>query len=146
VCTPVVTTRLVVRTTVPTSDRKFQCIDQNVEVPQCTHNNYPGDINSDQICDQRPGVAINSSGPVLKLSFTASPNHCSDIIVGASVDEFATGFGGRVSPGQTVTGQVSGLRGDNHYVSLMATGVEGGCNHGTLDSWAGNVRIETEGT
>jgi hypothetical protein len=110
-------------------------VNQQIWVSQCTHGS-----NSEH-CDQAPGAAIDTSGPTLKIAFTASPKHCSDIQVTFLVDGNIVTGGLRVAPGQTVTAN-PGVGAGHHYVQVEANGIQGGCNQGTLESWGGELHLE----
>jgi hypothetical protein len=110
-------------------------IEQYIEVPQC----QPA---TSQECPQVPEVNFNAlnKGFVL-IQFTANQNHCSDINVRILLDGYP-GFDARVGPGQTVQSTNFVVSG-NHVLGVMATGIEGGCNTGVLNSWGGTVRLES---
>jgi hypothetical protein len=111
-------------------------VDQTILVSQCTHNN-----GNPEHCDQSPGVAIETSGPGLIIEFTARPEHCSDIDVQFAVNNMGTGGLYRLGPGQTARVESNAPAG-HHYVRVEATGIRGGCNNGTLESWGGHLRVE----
>jgi hypothetical protein len=59
-----------------------------------------------------------------------------------NVDNYPQSDWLRVSPGQTVsTGYF--IRSGDHVLSVMAKGIEGGCNTGILNSWGGTVRLDS---
>jgi hypothetical protein len=111
-------------------------VDEPIEVAQCVHRS--GDP---QGCGQTPGAQINTQGPGLAISFTASPQHCSDIDVTFIVDRHPVTGGLRVGPGQTVETTDRTAKAGHHTVEVSAYGVRGGCNTGTLDSWKGTLHV-----
>jgi len=110
-------------------------IEQYVEVPQC----QPA---TSQECPQVPEVFFTQldKGFVL-IQFTANQNHCSDINVRILIDGYPQ-LDARVGPGQTVQSTNLVVSG-NHVLGVRATGIEGGCNTGVLNSWGGTVRLES---
>ncbi len=112
-------------------------VEQHIEVAQCTHTS-----GNNQGCNEKPGAAIETYGPGLDFWFTASPSHCSDIQVTFIVDGHPASGGLVVGPGQTVKGHDAATKAGHHYVQVEANGIPGGCNQGTLLSWAGTLGIE----
>ena len=111
-------------------------IDQPIGVSQCVHRS--GDP---QGCGQTPGAQINTSGPGLTMSFTASPEHCSDIQVTFIVDGHPVTGGMQVGPGQTVETTYPAAKAGHHNVEVSAYGIAGGCNTGELQSWKGLLHV-----
>jgi hypothetical protein len=111
-------------------------VDQPIEVSQCVHRS--GDP---QGCGQTPGAQIDTAGPGLTISFTASPQHCSDIQVTFLVDGNPVTGGMPVGPGQTVETTYAAARAGHHNVEVSAYGIPGGCNTGTLLSWKGILHV-----
>lgn len=95
-----------------------------------------------QVCTPTFDVGVCSVTGAMVASFTASLNHCSDIDVQFFVDGVAaSGLIGPLGPGAS-TGSVSlATSPGSHLVSIQATGIEGGCNQGSLQSWAGTLDI-----
>ncbi|MBJ8343913.1 hypothetical protein [Antrihabitans sp. YC2-6] len=94
-----------------------------------------------QICAERPTVTVNTNSG-LKVEFTASRAHCSDMIAHIYIDGAEWGSA-KVGPGQRDGGYFIPVTPGTHDVSIVAEGVTGGCNTGKLASWAGNLRVET---
>jgi hypothetical protein len=110
-------------------------LDEYVDVAKC-------DQKSGQLC---PPVVYRQAyidTPSVKVEFTASGNHCSDIIAHVFVDGREWGSN-VVGPGQSDGGyeipiEPAGL----HKFGVQAEGITGGCNTGQLDSWGGALHIE----
>jgi hypothetical protein len=110
-------------------------VNQSIWVSACTHSG------NNEHCDQAPGATIDTTEQTLKIAFTASPKHCSDIQVTFLVDGKIVSGGLRVAPGQTVTAN-PGVGAGHHFVQVEANGIPGGCNQGRLDSWGGDLHLE----
>ncbi len=86
-------------------------------------------------------VAVAQAGP-LSLTVTAAPTHCSNVgyIVGVDANTVATTpF---LSPGQSSGPIVSApLSSGQHIITVQGIGTGGGCNGGTLGSWAGTLVV-----
>jgi hypothetical protein len=107
--------------------------DHYIEVPQC----QPA---TSQLCPQVPSVTSGVVGLAPTLTFTASSNHCSHITAHIIVDGAEVGSA-VVGPGQTTpVFELASYR--SHTVGVQAEGIEGGCNHGALSSWGGNLHLE----
>jgi hypothetical protein len=123
----------------PASARVY---DHNIGVTNCGETS--------QLCPtnyhEAPGTNITGQGEV-SISFTASQNHCSDMIPHIYIDDFEPSFiPDRIGPGQTA-GPYGALlpAGTAHFIGVQAEGITGGCNRGVLGSWAGTLHIETSG-
>jgi hypothetical protein len=93
-----------------------------------------------------PGTNITGQAEV-SISFTASQNHCSDMIPHIYIDDSESSFiTDRIGPGQTA-GPYGALlpAGTAHFIGVQAEGIKGGCNRGVVGSWAGTLHIETRG-
>lgn len=110
-------------------------LDDYVDVAKCVQK-------SGQVC---PPVVYRQAyidTPSVKVEFTASGNHCSDIIAHVFVDGREWGSN-VVEPGHSDGGyeipiEPAGL----HKFGVQAEGIAGGCNTGVLDSWGGTLHIE----
>ncbi len=118
-------------------------VDQPLGVGQCQPN-------TSQTCPQEPQVNYILPGPgQIVAHYTADPGHCSDIEVRMSSDNPTYGSYAmmpnwvRIGPGQTAdTPKVDVAAGGPHFVTVMARGIEGGCNTGHLDAWGGTLRVD----
>jgi hypothetical protein len=111
-----------------------EVINQNIGVAQC-------DPPPDQLCTPTPSVTVTYGGGDASVVFTASENHCSNITAHVRVDGMEW-VNERLAPGQE-SGRTANLAAGTHTVSVQAEGVQGGCNGGHLDSWAGRLYVET---
>jgi hypothetical protein len=93
-----------------------------------------------QICDQKYEVQVEA-GNKPGMRFTVGPQHCSSVRLYVSLDGkrvYASGF---LAAGQD-TGQIAlSAAPGRHTLTLEAEGSYGGCNTGTLESWAGRVSL-----
>lgn len=110
-------------------------LDEYVDVAKCVQK-------SGQLC---PPVVYRQAyidTPSVKVEFTASGNHCSDIIAHVFVDGREWGSNvvgpGRSDGGYEIPIEPAGL----HKFGVQAEGITGGCNTGVLDSWGGALHIE----
>lgn len=141
-----VTTAASAITLAPTASAKEILItEMNIWVDNCSV------IGEGQLCPSNASVKNNEAitrqytNPAkvtsIKLEFTASPRHCSDIIAHAYFD--GQEWGSQIArPGESDGGGYEipsdyGL----HKVAYQAEGVPGGCNTGRLDSWGGTMRV-----
>jgi hypothetical protein len=96
-----------------------------------------------QFCDNVPSIPITTTG-LLQAQFVGGPALCSNVRIHFLVDgtEVAvTPFvGASASTGFFNLGPVSS---GSHTVGLQAEGQVGGCNAGTLGSWAGTAQVTT---
>ncbi len=96
-----------------------------------------------QLCNNVASIPITSTG-VLLAQFTGGPLLCSNIRIHFLVDGTAVAVtpfvGASASTGFLNLGPVSP---GAHTVGLQAEGQVGGCNVGTLGSWAGTAQITT---
>jgi hypothetical protein len=81
---------------------------------------------------------------VLEAEYTASPGHCSNLFVHFYVDGNDIAHSAILHPGES-TGFVDlgPVSAGDHLLELRAEGVISGCNHGTLESWAGTAKVTT---
>jgi hypothetical protein len=108
---------------------------------------YRVDVNcspvSGQVCNPPYSTPI-SSADILKLQLTASSTNCSPITVTFRVDGFDVYYSDQLGPDDsTPLVSVGPVIPGTHQVSVQATGVEGGCNAGTLASWSGTLTVVT---
>jgi hypothetical protein len=100
-----------------------------------------------QLCNNVPTVQLPflSAGGVGEARFAPGPLTCSNFRIHFLVDGTEVSVSGFVGPGQD-TGFVSlGFIGPgSHTVGLQAEGEVGGCNAGTLGSWAGKVKLQKQ--
>ncbi len=96
-----------------------------------------------QVCDNAYQVSATTS-TVLTLEFTRSDTSCAPFSVELLVD------GNHVASSAVLaTNESSGtfdagpVAPGDHLVELRATGVDGGCDQGTLPSWGGRLTVGT---
>jgi hypothetical protein len=110
-------------------------LDRYVEAQNCSQPQ------GDQLC---PAAATftydHGDAPGVRLDFTASQGHCSDIIARITVDG-ASVAAIIVGPGETDGGVIVPLTEGPHVIGAQGEGLTGGCNTGKLSSWAGTVHI-----
>lgn len=99
-----------------------------------------------QLCNVVAPVPINifgAGGPGQAAFISSSPFACSNVRIHFYVDGTEVAKTGFVGPGGN-TGFVSiGSIGTGaHTIGVQAEGEAGGCNVGTLFSWAGTVRLQ----
>lgn len=94
-----------------------------------------------QLCIPIAAYRVSTQGPLV-AQFTASPNHCSDIIAKIMVNGTEHGRQ-RLAPGQRDGSYYMDLHPGAHSIGVQAEGIKGGCNTGYLQSWKGNLRVET---
>jgi hypothetical protein len=98
---------------------------------------------SSQGCDPPYATSI-SSADILQLQFTAASTNCSAITVDFFVDGFIVYTSDQLGPGDsTPLVSVGPVIPGTHELTAQATGIEGGCNVGTLDSWGGTLKVVT---
>ena len=106
-----------------------------VSVPDCQ--------TSTELCAVIPTEQVTTSS-VLTVDFTASPSHCSDIIVHILVDGVEKFVSGPLAPGVgTGVENLGPVSSGGHTVGIQAEGVIGGCNTGVIASWGGTLDITT---
>lgn len=91
---------------------------------------------------QKMNVAAGEPVTV-RVEFTASPGHCSDINVLVYLDDQMR-MNNPVGPGQSTSQSMSLSPGD-HAFTVFAEGIRGGCNTGKLGSWEGDLRVSKVG-
>lgn len=98
-----------------------------------------------QLC---PGILsappIDPRTPTVKVEFTASADHCSEIIARIIVDGNRW-ISSRLGPGESDGGYNIPLGPGQHSIGVQGEGITGGCNTGRLASWGGTLRIEEIG-
>jgi hypothetical protein len=87
-----------------------------------------------------------AAGPI-EAEYTASPAHCSNVIMHFLLDGVEQAVSGVLTPGAS-TGFVSlgSVSAGPHVVGLQAEGVVSGCNVGDLQNWGGtgSVRFQAQ--
>jgi hypothetical protein len=98
---------------------------------------------ADQVCNPIFSTTI-SSADILRLQFTAASTNCSAITLAFQEDGFDVYYSDQLGPGDsTPMVNVGPVIPGTHVLTVQATGVEGGCNVGTLESWAGTLTVVT---
>jgi hypothetical protein len=98
---------------------------------------------SGQVCDPVYSTTI-SSADVLRLQFTAASTNCSAITLVFQEDGFDVYYSDQLGPGDSTPAvNVGPVIPGAHVLTVQATGVEGGCNAGALDSWGGTLTLVT---
>lgn len=99
-----------------------------------------------QLCNDVFTVQVQTDG-VLKVEYIASAGHCSSVIMHFQVDGVQMAVSGALKAGQsTGTIDLGPVSPGTHSVGLQAEGVRGGCNRGSLYSWAGSLNVTTTTT
>jgi hypothetical protein len=81
---------------------------------------------------------------VLMINFIAAPTHCSDVLVLILVGGVEKFVSGPLAPGVSTGLQNLGPVPEGSYtLGVQAEGVVGGCNSGTIGSWAGTLDVTT---
>ncbi len=92
-------------------------------------------------------TVTTGAGP-LEAEYTASPGHCSNVIMHFLLDGVERAVSGVLTPGAS-TGFTSlgSVAAGSHVVGLQAEGVVSGCNVGDLENWGGtgSIRFQAEG-
>jgi hypothetical protein len=85
------------------------------------------------------------AGPI-EAEYTASPGHCSNVIMHFLLDGTEEAVSGVLAAGAS-TGFVSlgTVAEGNHVVGLQAEGVVSGCNTGDLANWGGTGAVRYQG-
>lgn len=109
--------------------------DSSLVIATCTKASY-----NPQICTDKPVKKVFANGDMF-VKFTASPAHCSNIIARVYIDGLEEGSK-FLRPGESMTVDSYVPKG-THSVAVQATGIKGGCNHGSLGGWRGKLRIIT---
>jgi exosortase sorting signal-containing protein len=94
-----------------------------------------------QLCNNIATIPITTTG-LLQAQFTGGPALCSNLRIHFLVDgtEVAvTGFVG--ASASTAVFNLSPVSSGSHTLGLQAEGQVGGCNSGTLGSWAGTALV-----
>jgi hypothetical protein len=81
-----------------------------------------------------------SRARTVKVEFTASQSHCSNMIAHIYVNGAEWGSN-TVGPGQSDGGYEVPVNYGLNQVQVQAEGVPGGCNSGSVTSWGGVLRI-----
>jgi hypothetical protein len=99
-----------------------------------------------QLCNVIAPISITlnaGGGPGVAEFISSSPFACSNVRIHFWVDNVEVAVTGFVGPGGN-TGFVSigSIGNGSHTIGVQAEGQAGGCNVGTLFSWAGTVRLQ----
>jgi hypothetical protein len=98
---------------------------------------------SGEVCTPAFSTPI-SSADVLRLQFTAASTNCGAITLDFQEDGFDVYITDPLGPGDsTPMVDVGPVVPGTHLLTVQATGVEGGCNVGTLNSWSGTLTVVT---
>lgn len=98
---------------------------------------------SGQVCNPPYSTSI-STADIVKIQFVAASTNCSAITLDFQEDGFDVYFSDQLAPGDsTPLVDVGPAIPGTHVLTVQATGVEGGCNVGTLASWSGTLTVET---
>jgi hypothetical protein len=98
---------------------------------------------SGQVCNPVFETSITSAD-ILRLQFTAASTGCSSVTLDFQVDGFDVYFSDQLAPGDSTPAvDVGPVIPGTHVLTVQATGVEGGCNVGTLASWGGTLTVLT---
>ena len=98
---------------------------------------------SGEVCNPLYSTSI-SSADILRLQFTAASTNCSPFTLDFQLDGFDVYFSDQLGPGDsTPMVNIGPVIPGTHVLTVQATGVVGGCNVGTLDSWSGSLTIVT---
>lgn len=96
---------------------------------------------SGQVCNPLYSTSI-SSADILRLQFTSTS--CSAITLVFQLDGFDVYHSDQLGQGDsTPTVDLAPVIPGTHELTVQATGVEGGCNVGTLESWSGSLTVVT---
>lgn len=98
-----------------------------------------------QLCNNIATFMINVSGAggVGEGKFTPGPLTCSNLRIHFLIDATEVAVTGFAGPGASTAFVSLGFLGPGqHVMGVQAEGEVGGCNAGTLVSWAGNVRLK----
>ncbi len=114
---------------------------ERIEVTCASSSPY---ISDTTICDTRGTLIFQSDGPEVQffLSLTAPASHCSDVsyILYRPGNPNAVGFTTRQAPGETQNIEIgTGFGPGEVSIEIGAIGYVGGCNTGTIGSWAVEV-------
>lgn len=98
-------------------------------------------IQDTTLCGTMGGLSFQSDGPEVPffVTLTAPATHCSDVayLVFSPGNPVALGTTTRMGPGQTQTVEIgSGFGPGAAQVEIGAIGFVGGCNTGSIGSWA----------
>jgi hypothetical protein len=97
----------------------------------------------DEVCNQLFSTSI-SSADILKVQFTAASTNCGAITLVFQVDGYDAYYPEVLAPGEsTPMVYLALVMPGTHLLTVQATGVEGGCNVGTLASWGGTLTVVT---
>ena len=97
----------------------------------------------DEVCNPLFSTSI-SSADVLRVQFTAASTNCGAITLVFQVDGFDAYYSDVLAPGDsTPMVSLAVVIPGTHLLTVQATGVECGCNVGTLASWGGSLTVVT---
>ena len=110
-----------------------------VGVQQCS---YATSVPS-QECQNTPTYRVKTHTGKILVQFRAAPSHCSKMVAHIIVD--GKEWGKEVlDAGDSDGGHYLKLSPGTHRIGIRATGIQGGCNPGYLETWGGNLHIETD--
>jgi hypothetical protein len=98
---------------------------------------------SGQVCTPIYSTSVTTAD-ILELQFVVASTNCSSITLVFQLDGFDVYDSGQLGPGDStpvidVGPEIPGT----HVLTAQATGVGGGCNVGTLNSWGGTLTVWT---
>ncbi|MFZ2239741.1 MAG: hypothetical protein WAV90_09400 [Gordonia amarae] len=96
-----------------------------------------------QECLNTPTYRVKTTTGAIAVQFRAAPSHCFKMIAHIIVDGKERGKE-VLGAGESDGGYVMRLSPGIHKVGVRATGIPGGCNPGYLETWGGNLTIETD--
>jgi hypothetical protein len=86
-----------------------------------------------------------ASADILRVQFTAASTNCSAISLDFQLDGFGVFLSDQLGPGDSTPAvDVGPVIPGTHLLTVQATGIEGGCNVGTLDTWGGILTVLTD--
>jgi len=99
-----------------------------------------------QLCNSIPTVTVTTTN-LLQVQFVSSaPLACSDVRIHLFVDGTEITVTGFVAPaGSSGFFNLGPVTAGSHVLGFQAEGQVGGCNVGTLASWAGTIQVMTNG-
>ena len=97
-----------------------------------------------QLCSPTFSTSVSTTG-LLRLSYTASPGHCSDVRVHFLVDGVERAVTAFLTAGQSSgVFDVGPVSPGTHTLSLQGEGRVSGCNIGSLANWGGTAQAIVE--
>lgn len=97
-------------------------------------------VGGSQLCTPAFSTSVSTTG-LLRLSYTASPGHCSDVRIHFLVDGVERALSAFLAAGQA-SGEfdVGPVTAGTHTITLQAEGRVAGCNVGSLANWGGTAQ------